>query len=76
MASSGVARYDLYNPLINCGLFSDPDTVTDGIGRHTKVFDLADCLEPGAQVQAIRLDPRSGTVGLKRLRVTLEDAVW
>jgi hypothetical protein len=78
-AHSGVARYDLYNPLFNCGVFSsfgDDDAQTDGIGRHTKVFDLADCLAPGETVQAIRLDPQSGTVALKRLRVTLENAVW
>ena len=75
-AHSGVARYDLYNPLFNCGLFSDDATLTDGIGRHTKVFDLEDCLAPGETVQAIRLDPVSGTVALKRMRVTLVNAVW
>jgi hypothetical protein len=75
-ASSGVCRYDVYNPMFGCGLFGDPAAVTDGIRRHTKVFDLQDCLEPGAQVQAIRLDPQSGELALKRMRVTLEDAIW
>jgi hypothetical protein len=77
-AHSGVARYDVYNPLFNCGVFSafDDTAQTDGIGRHTKVFDLEDCLAPGEFVQAIRLDPQSGVVGLKRMKVTLVNATW
>ncbi|MCC7072688.1 MAG: hypothetical protein IT383_15270 [Deltaproteobacteria bacterium] len=50
--------------------------LTDGIGRHSKTFDLADCLEPGQTAQAIRVDPQSGVLGLKRMRVTLENARW
>ncbi len=75
-AHSGVARYDVYNPLIMAGLFSDDAAVTDGIGRHTRVLDLGPCLVPGERVQAIRLDPQTGAVGLKRLRVTLVNARW
>ncbi len=71
-----MARYDLYNPLLSCGFFGHPEANTDGIRRHTKVFDLQDCIEPGRAVQAIRLDPQSGTVGLKRMKVTLEGARW
>ncbi|MDP2343892.1 MAG: hypothetical protein Q8O67_23245 [Deltaproteobacteria bacterium] len=72
-AHSGVVNYDVYNPLVNCGVSG---VQTDGIGRHTKVLDLEDCLIPGEAVQAIRVDPQSGALGLKRLRVTLEGAVW
>ena len=75
-AHSGTCRYDVYNPLINCGLFGDELAVTDGIGRHTRTLDLQDCLIPGESVQAIRVDPQSGVLGLKRMRVMLVNASW
>jgi hypothetical protein len=75
-ASAGVTRYDVYNPLVGCGLFSDDAAVTDGIGRHTKVLDIGPCLVPGETVQAIRLDPQTGELGLKRMRVTRVNASW
>jgi hypothetical protein len=75
-ASAGVTRYDVFNPLVGCGLFSDDAAVTDGIGRHTKVLDIGPCLVPGESVQAIRLDPQAGELGLKRMRVTLVNASW
>ena len=75
-ANGGVASYDVFNPLVGCGAADDPTAITDGIGRHTKVLDLGTCLIPGRQVQAIRVDVVRGTLGLKRMKVTLRNARW
>ncbi len=61
---------------LNCGAFNDPLAITDGIGRHTKVLNLGTCLIPGREVRAIRVDVTPGTLGLKRMRVTLVAAIW
>jgi hypothetical protein len=41
-------------------------------------LDLADCMVPGAGVQAVRVDPTGGSsaIALVRLRLTLHGAVW
>ncbi len=38
--------------------------------------DLSGCLDPGSSLQAVRVDPTSGTVALRRMRLTIHGAVF
>jgi hypothetical protein len=66
--------FDVYNPWNGCGISGAQ------LGQQWDVqtleLDLGNCLVPGQGVQAIRVDPTSGTVALVRMRVTVHGAAW
>lgn len=68
-------RFDVYNPWNNCGI-----TQYAELGQQWDVqvveLDLGSCAVPGQGVQAVRIDPVSGTVALTRMKVTLHGAQW
>jgi hypothetical protein len=45
---------------------------------HAVAVDIGTCLLPNNNFQAIRVDPSGGssTIGVKRLRLTLQNAVY
>ena len=71
---SGILNLDVENPLTGCGV-SDV-TISNEDAFTSTIVDLADCLEPGESVQAVRLTPQSGILDLLRMRVTLKGASW
>ncbi|PRQ04768.1 hypothetical protein ENSA5_05330 [Enhygromyxa salina] len=64
------------NPLNDCGV--QDVQISHSWEVHKVGVDLGTCLVPGAGTQAVRIEPwgGSGTVGLKRVRVTLHGAVY
>lgn len=73
-ATSSPVTFDVYNPWNGCGAGAAT------FGQQWQVqaveLDLAQCYEIGQGVQAVRVDPTSGTIALVRLRLTLHDAVY
>ncbi len=72
-ATSSRVLFDVFNPINGCGNSGEmsqdwtPDLV---------LLDWSGCLVPGGMLQAVRVDPTSGTVALVRLRLTIHGAVW
>jgi hypothetical protein len=72
-ATSSSVHYNVVNPINGCtvsGSMSNDWTI------HVEELDFGQCLVPGAGLQAVRVDPTSGTLALVRMRVTLHDATW
>ncbi|NVB36279.1 hypothetical protein G6O69_00445 [Pseudenhygromyxa sp. WMMC2535] len=72
---SSSATVDVYNPFNGCGVETQ---ISHSWEVHKVGVDLGDCLIPGNNTQAVRLDPwgGSGRLGLVRLRLTLHGAVY
>lgn len=74
-ATSSSVQFDVYNPLNGCGTSGSmsndwtPDIVE---------LDLGQCLlvGPDGDIEAVRVDPTSGTIALLRMRVTIHGAQW
>ncbi len=72
-ATSSSVYFNVVNPINGCsvsGSMSNDWTI------HVEELDFGQCLVPGAGLQAVRVDPTSGTLALVRMRVTLHDAQW
>jgi hypothetical protein len=72
-ATSSSVHFNVVNPINGCsvsGSMSNDWTI------HVEELDFGQCLVPGAGLQAVRVDPTSGTLALVRMRVTLHDAQW
>jgi hypothetical protein len=72
--TSSSVRFDVFNPLNGCGVGGM--SMANDWSIHVVEIDLGTCLLPGRGVQAVRVDPTSGTMALVRMRVTLEGAVY
>jgi hypothetical protein len=71
--TSSSVHFNVVNPINGCsvsGSMSNDWTI------HVEELDFGQCLVPGAGLQAVRVDPTSGTLALVRMRVTLHDAQW
>jgi hypothetical protein len=69
---SGVT-FDVYNPATGCG---DTATMSQDWTADIVVLDLTGCFTPGSALQAVRVDPTSGAIALRRMRLTFTGAVW
>jgi hypothetical protein len=69
------AIFDVYNPANGCGVEAQ---ISNSWDVHAVGVELGDCLIPGVETQAVRIEPTggSGVVGLVRVRVTLHGAVY
>ncbi len=69
------AIFDVYNPFNGCGVEAQ---ISNSWQVHAVGVDLGDCMIPGNDTQAVRIEPTggSGVIGLKRVRVTLHGAVY
>jgi hypothetical protein len=69
------AIFDVGNPANGCGVEAEISNTWD---VHAVAVDLGDCLTPGQETQAVRIDPwgGSGIIGIKRVRVTLHGAIY
>lgn len=72
-ATSSSVYFDVYNPLVDCGVST---TTSQDWTVHVLDLDLADCMVVGAGVQAVRVEPTSGTLAMVRMRLTLYGATW
>ncbi|MBW1808164.1 MAG: hypothetical protein JRJ87_08220 [Deltaproteobacteria bacterium] len=65
--------FDVYNPLNGLGDSSE-------LGQQWEVqvveLDMGQCFEIGQGVQAVRVDPTSGSIALVRMRVTIHNPVY
>jgi hypothetical protein len=75
VSTSSSVIFDVYNPLNNCGTSA---TMAHDWSVHAVAVDIGTCLLPNNNFQAIRVDPSGGssTIGVKRLRLTLQNAVY
>ncbi len=69
---SGVS-FDVYNPATGCGASA---TMSQDWTADIVVLDLTGCFTPGSALQAVRVDPTSGAIALRRLRLTFTGAAW
>ena len=69
------AIFDVYNPANGCGVEAQ---ISNSWDVHAVGVELGDCLIPGVETQAVRIEPTggSGVIGLVRVRVTLHGAVY
>ncbi|MEQ9496102.1 MAG: hypothetical protein RIT81_04565, partial [Deltaproteobacteria bacterium] len=72
-ATSSPVFFDVTNPLNGCGASG---TMNQDWTPDIVQLDLTGCFIPGGAVQAVRVDPTSGTVALRRMRLTLHGAQW
>ena len=72
-ATSSRVLFDVTNPSNGCGgsAMMSQDWTPDIV-----IVDFTPCLVAGGDLQAIRVDPTSGTIALRRLRFTIEGAVY
>ncbi len=73
-ATSSRVLFDIYNPANGCGVAGaemDQDWTPDVVQ-----LDLTGCFTAGSNLQAVRVEPTSGTIALRRLRLTLHGARW
>lgn len=66
-------RFDVYNPATGCGVST---TMSQSWTPTQRSLDLSGCFTAGSNLQAVRIDPTSGTVALTRMRVTFHNARW
>ncbi len=67
-------RFDLFNPATGCGVSGL--TMSQSWNPSMVTADLTGCFVPGSNLQAVRLDPVSGTIALTRMRLTFHGARW
>ena len=67
-------RFDVYNPATGCG--ASQAQMSQSWTPSYVSLDLSGCFQPGSNLQAVRIDPTSGTVALTRMRLTLHGARW
>lgn len=66
-------RFDVINPGLGCfGMAEMSQDWTPDIVQ----MDFTGCIAAGNNFQAIRLDPTSGAIALRRLRLTIHDPVY
>jgi hypothetical protein len=75
ISTSSSATLTVSNPLSGCGTTA---SISHSWSVHAVGVDLGTCLIPGNDTQAVRIVATggSGVVGLKRVRITLHDAVY
>lgn len=72
-ATSSPVFFDVTNPLNGCG---GSATMNQDWTPDIVHVSLSGCFVVGGAVQAVRVDPTSGTIALRRMRLTLHGARW
>ncbi|CAN0582106.1 unnamed protein product, partial [Laminaria digitata] len=67
-------RFDVFNPATGCGV--SQVSMSQSWTPSMVSLDLSGCFVNGSNLQAVRIDPTSGTVALTRMRVTFHNARW
>jgi|GEM_PF-1459532 len=73
-ATSSSATFDVYNPWNGCGVSGV--TISNDWTPDVIVMDLADCMDIGQGVQAIRVEPINGQLAVLDVTVSLYGAEW
>lgn len=75
ISTSSSVTFDVFNPLNGCGVTAQ---MSHSWEVHKVAIDLGDCMIEGEDFQALRIDPVGGSsrIGIRRVRLTLHDAVY
>lgn len=66
-------QMDIYNPATGCGVTA---SMSQSWTPTQLNLDLNGCFTLGSNLQAIRIDPTSGTAAITRMRLTFHSATW
>jgi hypothetical protein len=73
VSTDSPVNFQVENPLNSCGNLA---SMSQDWTLHPTNVDLQMCMVVGGGVQAIRITPQDGTVGLVRLQLTIHGAVY